>query len=530
MELRGYQQAAVNSVWNHIRTREDNPCVVIPTGGGKSPVIAQLCKDAVAWNGRVMIATHVRELVEQNYKHIDTLLPGMRIGVYSAGLGSRDTDAQVTVGGIQSIYKRPEEFGKVDLIIVDEAHRIPEDGEGMYRQYLKACQEINPAVRLIGMTATPYRTGSGWLCNPDSLLNQICYEIGVRELIRDGWLSPLRSKSCREKIDTSKVTIRAGEFVTDELQAVVADQDKVAMACIELGERTYSDCKSVLVFSCGVEHAKLVACILKDLGETGLVLGDTPSDERAKTIKDFRNGVIKYLVNVDVLTTGFDAPGVDCVAVMRPTMSPGLWVQMCGRGSRLAPGKKDCLILDFGGNALRHGPIDHINLQTRKLLMSEGKAPFKECPDCQETLPAGSGTCPVCGHTFERDMARHDARAHASDAMTGEEVFDVLDVTYLKHFKKGDPNAKPTLRVTYDIGTMYGPSEWICFEHTGFARAKAATWWKARSDKPMPASVDAALVLSADLKVPQRIAIRMEGKYTRIVRCENLKPVDEVPF
>jgi DNA repair protein RadD len=504
--------------------------VVIPTGGGKSPVIAQLCRDAVGWGGRVMIATHVKELVEQNFRHIESLLPGLRIGVYSAGLGSRDTDAQVTVGGIQSIYKRPEEFGRMDLIIIDEAHRIPEDGEGMYRTYLKA----NSSARLIGMTATPYRTGSGRLCGKDSLLNHVCYEIGVRELIRDGWLSPLSSKSCREKIDTSKVSVRAGEFVLDELQAaVMADIDKIAKACLEIGERTHSDRKSVLVFSCGVDHAKLVADILSDFGETRIVLGDTPPEERARTIKDFRDGKVKYLVNVDVLTTGFDAPGVDCVAVLRPTMSPGLWVQMCGRGSRLASGKKDCLILDFGGNALRHGPIDHINMQTRRLLMSEGKAAFKECPYCLETLPVGCGVCTACGQAFERDEARHSASAHLSDAMTGEEVFEVLDVEYLKHFKKGDPDATPTLRVTYDIGAMYGPSEWICFEHAGFAKAKAAQWWKARSDLPVPASVDAALALAPTLKTPRRIAIRMEGKYSRVTRCEDLeirKLFDDIPF
>lgn len=523
MQLRPYQAAAVDAVWHHLRTREGNPCVSIPTGGGKSPIIAQLCKDAVAWKGRVMILQHVKELVEQNFRHVEKFMDGSPIGCYSAGLGSRDTDQPVIVAGIQSVYKRAREFGKLDIIIIDEAHRLPEDGEGMYRSLLAACKEINPAVRLIGTTATPYRTGTGKLCGPDSLLNQICYEIGVRELIRDGFLSPLRSKSCREKIDTSKVSVRAGEFVLDELQAAATvDVDKVVMSCMEIGERA-ADCKSILVFSCGVEHANLVHRIMSDIDPSaGIILGDTPTEERDRVIQDFRDGKLRVLVNVDVLTTGFDAPNVDCVAVMRPTMSPGLWVQMCGRGSRLAPGKKDCLILDFGGNALRHGPIDQVNLQTAKRLMSEGKAPFKECPECQETLPAGAGVCVVCGHKFEREIVKHDTAAHDSDAMTGEEVFDVLDVQYVKHHKKGDPTATPTLRVMYDIGTMYGTSEWICLEHSGFARTKAVAWWRDRIDGGIPSTIDEALPLCESLKIPARIAIRMEGKYTRITRHEDL--------
>jgi DNA repair protein RadD len=516
LKLRPYQSAAVEAVWNHIRDRNDNPCVVIPTGGGKSAVIATLCRDAVNWGGRVMVVTHVAELIVQNFKHIEPLLGGVRVGIYSAGLKSRDTEDQVIVAGIQSVYKRPEEFGQLDLVIIDEAHRIPSDGEGMYRQFLQAL----PDARLIGMTATAYRTGSGMLCAPDALLNHVCFEVGVRELIRDGYLSPLRSKSCAEKIDTSNVGVRGGEFIESELQEAVRDTDKVVMACSEAGYRT-TDCKSVLVFCCGIDHAKTVAGALSDIAETRTVFGDTPPEERAATIKDFRDGRFKFLVNVDVLTTGFDAPGVDAVVVMRPTLSPGLWVQMCGRGSRRAEGKKDCLILDFGGNALRHGPIDHINLQT-KGPGKGGKAPFKECPECLEALPAGCGICFVCGHKFEREQARHGAEANASDAMSGEEVFDVKSVEYHKHHKGGDVTTRPTLKVWYDTGTMYGVSEWVCIEHDGYARTKACAWWRDRIDGDTPMSVDDALAIAPGLKVPKRIAIRMEGKYPRVTRHEGM--------
>ena len=195
MKLRDYQQAAIDAVYDHLRNRDDNPCVVIPTGGGKTPVIATLCRDAVQrWHGRVLVLSHVKELLEQSAATLRAVAPDLDVGVYSAGLKQRDTDQPVIVAGIQSIYKRACELDAFDLIIVDEAHLLPPDGEGMYRQFLSDTQIVNPNVRLIGLTATPYRLKSGMLCAPENLLNHVCFEVGVKELIHRGFLSPLKTK------------------------------------------------------------------------------------------------------------------------------------------------------------------------------------------------------------------------------------------------------------------------------------------------------------------------------------------------
>lgn len=203
MQLRQYQQDAVAAVYQHLSTRLDNPCVVIPTGGGKTPVIAKICSDAVTqWQGRVLVLAHVKELLEQSADKLRAVCPDVEVGIYSAGLKSRDTKQAVIVAGIQSVYEKAGELGRFDLVIVDEAHLIPPDGEGMYRQLLADLKVINPRLRVIGLTATPFRLGTGEICTGDGILNTVCYEIGVKELIVAGYLSPPTGKPQKAKAGT----------------------------------------------------------------------------------------------------------------------------------------------------------------------------------------------------------------------------------------------------------------------------------------------------------------------------------------
>src|SRR5262249_31170186 len=183
LTLRPYQEAAKQAVWGHLRARDDHPCVVIPTAGGKTPVIASLCKDAVQlWQGRVLVLAHVKELLEQAAAKLRAVCPEVPFGVYSAGVKRRDTAHPMIVAGIQSVYKRAGELDPFDLVLIDEAHMISAEGDGMYRQFLADARVVNPDVRLVGFTATPFRLKTGPICTPDGLLNEICYEVGVREL------------------------------------------------------------------------------------------------------------------------------------------------------------------------------------------------------------------------------------------------------------------------------------------------------------------------------------------------------------
>lgn len=523
MELRAYQRAAVDAIWEYIRTRDGNALAVLPTGAGKSLVLSQLAKDVIGWQGRVVMLSHVRELVAQVAQHIQAVAPELPVGIYSAGLRSKDLGYAVTVAGIQSAVNAAEDFGPVNIICIDEVHRVPPDGEGQYRTFLEAARKLNPDVKLIGLTATPYRTSSGMICGKGQLFESICYEVGVRELIVKGFLSPLKSKSTCEKVNLDQVHIRAGEFKQDELQtAMMGDEGLVVRACMEISQRA-QDRKSVLVFATGIEHAKLIAAFLRDLegvDKIRTVFGDTPSEERAQTIQAFREGRIKYLVNVDVLTTGFDAPNVDTVAVLRPTMSAGLWYQMCGRGFRIAPGKSDCLILDYGQNLIRHGPVDRMLIEAKK---AHDIDPWKECPACLEVVPRTCEVCPDCGAKLEKPEREkrglgHTDSAAEREALSGPE--DVMEIDYQKHEKKINPEGKPpTLRVNYYVGLVHTPAEYIGFESTNaFARQKASEWWRARSQEPVPTSIEQALevIRTKGIMEPKKILLASENGFYRV--------------
>ncbi len=499
--LREYQKAAVEAVYRHLRERDDNPAVVLPTGSGKSWVIAQIASDAVdLWGGRVLILAHVKELLEQNADKLRQLNPRLRIGVYSAGLKRRDQREPVIVAGVQSIWRKACDFDPFDLVIVDEAHLIPPEGDGMYRQFLDDAKKVNPHLRVIGLTATPYRLKSGSICTPDGFLNQVCHEVGVRELIVQGYLCPLVTKVGVNKPDVDNLHIRGGEYVAGEVENLMDQDALVEAACGEIAAYTATR-NACLIFASGVQHGKHIVQTLQEKHSVacGFVCGDTPSAERDDTLARFQSGRLKFLCNVGVLTTGFDAPHIDCLALVRPTLSPGLYCQMVGRGFRLHPSKSDCLVLDFGGNVLRHGPVDQIRVKERA--GGSGPAPVKECPECHTVVMAGVSVCPDCGFVFPQpERSKHDAKPSNAGILSGQvtvETFAVHDVVYSVHTKRGAGDDTPkSLRVDYKIGWHRWKSEWVCLEHTGFARQKAAAWWKKRSHDLVPTLAAQAVELA----------------------------------
>ena len=533
MQLRPYQQAAVDAVYEHLRSKETNPCVVLPTGTGKSLVLAQIAKDSVEkWNGRVLILAHVKELLEQNADKIRKLCPELKIGIYSAGLRSRDTTEQVIVAGIQSVHNKACELDAFDLVIVDEAHAISSEGDGMYRTFLADMKVINPHVRVIGLTATPFRLKGGLICRPENILNEICYEAGLKEMIQQGYLSPLISRAGRAEANLANLHIRGGEFISDEVAAAMDNDALVTSACREIVELT-RDRKSVLIFTASVDHCKHVAEKIQAFSgkECAIVTGDTSPAERAEIIARFKGEFIpadlfgtpkpplKFLANVNVLTTGFDAPNTDCVVMLRPTNSPGLLIQCAGRGTRLSPetGKTNCLFLDYGGNILRHGPLDMIKVKEPGSGKG-GDAPAKKCPQCLALIHAGYTACPECAYVFPPKESNDKMTQTASSAgvISGQADYvdyEVSNVFYCVHEKRGaDPDAPKTMRVDYQVGFNEFKSEWVCPEHTGYARGKFEKWWHERAALgcPMPRSAREAVSLANEglLAAPESITVK----------------------
>lgn len=516
LTLRPYQQAAITAIYGYFQTHTGNPLVVIPTAGGKSLVMASFIEGVLkAWpDQRILIVTHVRELIAQNHAEMIGLWPDAPSGIYSAGLGKREAQARILFAGIQSIHRRAAEIGHTDLVLIDEAHLIPGKSSTMYRRFLDALKAINPALKVIGLTATPFRLDCGMLHEgQNALFTDIAYEAPVRALIDAGYLSPLVSKQPATRLDVSKVGTRAGDFIARDLAAAV-DQDAITRAAVAEIIAHGRDRKSWLAFCSGVEHARHVA---EEFGRQGIscrtIFGDTPKDERDAILAAFKRGEIRALASMGVLTTGFNAPGVDLIALLRPTQSAGLYVQMVGRGTRLAPGKENCLVLDFAGNVRRHGPIDLVRPK-RPGDGSGGEAPTKVCPECDSIIALSATECPDCGYVFPAREVKIAPTAATLPVLSPKQRWlPVTGVSYSRHDKAG---GRPSLKVTYSCG-LATYSEWVCLEHQGYARQKAAEWWRKRAPGcPVPLSVAEALAQTSRLARPSDISVRPSGRYLEI--------------
>jgi DNA repair protein RadD len=519
--LRVYQRRALDlGVYDYFAHNGGNPVISLPTGSGKTHVIAQLAREAIENKPdcRIVVLAHVKELLRQNHDKMLVVWPEAPVGVYSAGLERREIK-QITNAGIQSIWKRAEQLGAVDIAIVDEAHRISAASEGRYRSFLDDLEKLNPAISVIGFTATPFRLKTGYLhAGKDALFDTVSYEQDIVELIDQGFLAPLIPKRMKAEIDTTGVHTRAGEFDQKELEQRVANQTLLE-AQVEEILKFGKERKSWLAFCVGVAHAESLAFDLCLHGIAAkVVVGTTPTLERDKSIEDFKEGRVRCIVSVGVLSEGFDAPNADLLVLLRPTKSTGLYVQQLGRGMRSAPDKKDCLVLDFAGNVFRHGPLNNIKVKERV----EGRdqpAPQKTCPECQSIVPAGCRECLDCGYVFPAPKPELSRTAGTLELIEPKKKepqrawVTVLHTTYSRHQKHDRPDS---LCVTYSAGMM-SYREWVCLEHDGYPRRKAHAWWRARSVIPPPATVAEALQRTDMLKTPRRILVEICDRFPVIL-------------
>lgn len=527
MQLRPYQRDALSAVYTFWDEGGGNALIEAATGTGKSLIIATLCKELLtSWPAlRIGVVTHVKELIAQNCQEMIRAWPGAPVGIYSAGIGRRDTRAKILFCGIQSVHNRAAQLGGFDVMIIDEAHLCPRNADTMYGKFIADCRGLVPDMRIVGLTATPYRLDSGRLDGGDgSLFDKIVYRYGIGEGVRDGFLSPLISKATLTEINVDAVPVRGGEFAAHELQVAAIASSNIQPACYELVQLG-KDRRAWLVFATGVSHAWEVAKEIRSYGVGGVevVSGETPSGDRDRIIAAYRAGQIRCLVNVNVLTTGFNVPHVDLIGWMRPTLSTGLYVQGTGRGTRLAPGKTDCLVLDWSGNIRRHGPVDDIQIADRSGRDSgrvkPGDIRAKECPSCNSLVGLSTLACPHCAYAWPReDREKHEGQADATASIMKSappKWLQVLDISFNYHPAK--PEKPPTMRVDYQCGVAMH-KEWVCPEHEGFARQKAEDWWKRMGGSlPVPATVKEALSRSDELDWPREICVRPDGKFFRIV-------------
>ncbi|MBU5376156.1 MAG: DEAD/DEAH box helicase family protein [Pantoea sp.] len=354
--LRPYQQDAVNATLNHFRRHAEPAVIVLPTGAGKSLVIAELARLA---RGRVLVLAHVKELVEQNHGKYQAY--GLEADIFAAGLQRKESQRKVVFGSVQSVARNLAQFDSAfSLVIVDECHRISDDDSSQYQQIFSHLRQHNPQLRLLGLTATPFRLGKGWIYHfhyhgmvrgdEKALFRDCIYELPLRYMIKHGFLvEPERLDMPVVQYDFSRLTAQAnGLFSEADLNRELKQQQRVTPHIVSQIVEFAEDRRGVMVFASTVEHAREILSLLP--ANSALISAETPAKERDATIAAFKAQQLKFLVNVAVLTTGFDAPHVDLIAILRPTESVSLYQQIVGRGLRLSPGKTSCLILDYAGN------------------------------------------------------------------------------------------------------------------------------------------------------------------------------------
>jgi DNA repair protein RadD len=525
--LREYQQRAIDQLYQWFSDGgKGNPCMVLPTGSGKSHIVAALCKDALQnWpETRILMLTHVRELIAQNAEKMRQHWPGAPLGIYSAGLGKRNLAEPITFAGIQSVRNKAGQIGHVDLIIVDECHLIGHGEAGGYRMLIDALSAINPALRVIGLTATPYRLGHGMITDKPAIFDALIEPVAIEELIHKGYLAPLRSKITKEKLSTDGIKKRGGEFIEAEMQAAFDTDDHNAAVVDEVislaGNR-----KAWLFFCAGVDHAEHIAAELNQRGVvSACVTGKTPKKERDTIISEFKAGKIRALTNANVLTTGFDYPDIDLIALLRATMSPALYVQMAGRGLRPKSHADHCLVLDFAGVVESHGPITAVK-PPNKRGKSEGEVPAKACEACGEIVHISATVCPSCGNPFppaeKPKLALRDVDIMGIDSTD----IDVTDWRWREHISR--TSGKQMIAVDY-YGGISDPviTEYFTILHEGYAGSAAMQKLASIANRcgAVTAMQESKLTdICAALQVgrkPRQISYKKDGKYYRVMRRE----------
>jgi DNA repair protein RadD len=533
VEWRPYQRQATNAAVLALKAGKPG-LLVLPTGSGKSLNAGDAAHRAHVAGLRTLILVPSRELVKQNAAAVakvtgNTVTPSLAC----SGLGPVDVSGAVVIGTPQTLVRRLEQLGHIDLLIIDEAHRLGREASGQIHKILTELRRRNAKLMLCGLTATPFRLDSGRLTEgEDRLFEEVTFEVGYLDLVAEGYLSPLIGpRDAIERLDVSGLRIVGGDYSAADLNRFDRDEltDRIADQIVAHGV----DRKSWLVFAVGIEHAEHLAEALgRRAIDARLLTGRTPSTERKDLVADYKAGKVRCLVGCDVFSTGFDAPAVDLIAIVRPTCSPVWHVQSAGRGTRLAPDKTGCLILDFAGNFSRLGPIDapHVRAKGERARGDDDAALTKNCPHCAALIAVATKTCPICDAVLqaEEKPRRTDlstlAAGHAV-IIGAAQVLPVRGVAYTVHLKPGSP---PSLRITYRVVGFRFPtvSEWLCCWHPGMAGMAGRHEWRNRLRPGAPHQIprdaaEAAAVAPMRLQQPPHVRITRQGEFVHAVPLFN---------
>lgn len=567
-QLRPYQQEAAQAVIKYFQRKRDPALIVLPTGAGKSLVIAELARIA---KGRVLNLSHVKELVEQNHEKYESL--NLKAGIFSASLGRKDEEEKVIFGSIQSVARASDDFFKnFSLLIIDECHRVSEEGSTQYQEVIEKLKKNNPQLCILGLTATPYRLGMGWIyeqhCNGETKSNtprffkHCLYELPLSYMIKNKFLTvPVKIDIPVTCYDFSELTSKGRMYTQSEVEELIKNQKRltplIVKNIIDITEEFNR--QGVMIFTASVTHAKEVLSYLPQ-GEASIVLGDTDITEREKIVNDFKDKKYRYLVNVSVLTTGFDAPHVDLIAILRPTESNSLYQQIVGRGLRLSPGKSDCFVLDYTGmghdiyapeisdkrpskNTVQvevpcpkcefpnsfWGLVDYegdiiehygrkcrggvMNPQTYEITPCGYRFRYKLCPSCETENDVTARECERCKLT----LIDADTKLKQAKLSKNAHIMQPQEMSFTERL---DKNSNPYLEIRYyDHDSQFLSEAYFFNNQTGFKKFQI-NFLRSHLSRPerniRPQSIDEVIKIQKQLRLPSFIIARKQDKFWKI--------------
>lgn len=518
-----------------------HPVGAFPTGSGKSLVLCMLTDKYLSFNIErdVLVLSHESNILKQDLGALEEYFDEMEIGLYSAGLDSK-TIKKITVAGIQSVWKKPELFENVGLVIIDEAHLVNAKDSGMYRKFLKCL-----SAQYVGLTATPFRLGYGYIYKGDSaLFNKLAYDLTSTEnynkLVSRGYLSKMYCIGTKLKLDTNKLPKQGGDFKESAMAVRFNKNSITEIACTEMTMAINKNkLKKILIFAIDIEHADNIAKQMNENGIKTIAIHSKSPQKKDKSIEKFKKNKYKCAVGIQMLTTGLDIPEIDLLGILRPTMSPSLHVQILGRGGRplfakgfditlreerlqaiKEGGKPHCFVMDFAKNIARLGPINDVHVAEKKSRKGgSGEAITKICPKCKTEHFAAVKKCDFCGHKFifktklsveseEGEVIAKKKRKVISVRNTGTWL-NVENIEYKIHSKKGKVSS---LKVTYKSGILIF-NKFICIDHGPKPRAIANRWIKLHFEENVrkPKNLRELYMCREDLKIPKRIYVSKEN-------------------
>ena len=549
MELRNYQKKALAKAHCWFKEETTYPLIVLPTGAGKTIVFTTLIKDLYLENPskRFLILAHRQELISQAVDKLLNVWPDAPVGILAASLKQFNHTAPIVIASRDTLAskKRLEKSYPFDYIIIDEAHHVSPQMNTRYRKIIDHFEEIG-CPKILGVTATPYRMGQGYIYGMDDhFFGGVAYKATIPDLIKQGYLSRLSSFKVNDNavIDASKarVKFKGGDYRESDLEALAMVDHTIYAIINDWIEKAYLKGRKSTVFFCvSVLHANKMALFLKDHGiKAACVTAETPTAEREYILHGFEEGTINALCNVAVLTEGWDAPRTDCIALLRPTKSLGLYVQICGRGMRPWGDKKDCLLLDYGGNMGRHGCIDVARPERNKKdeeLIDELKIWI--CDECLSVNDMEDKTCRECGlvkplpEPEEINPLKEEKGASEtiiavegqvlSDEMGKAEIIERQEVVkFIRAEKAVSKNGNDYLKIMFKTEENYWPrTTALMMTMRGKPREVAEKKWRIMSRGfELPYSIDSAvhMVDNGALLEIRKINLRKEGRYWNVI-------------